>query len=115
MAKINFPDIALPDYPLKITREDNILRSTTDAGYQITRQRYTRARKTYELTWKTMRQDDRDTLIDFFERRTANGSLPFYWINPIDDTRHQVRFTEPITESLTSFQLYSIAIKIMEV
>ena len=115
MTNLKWPDIPNPIYPLKTDREDNVIRSNTDSGYEITRQRYTRTRKSYELKWTAISQDDRDTIVKFYDTKTASGSLSFTWYHPVDGSKHEVRFSEPIQESLTNNNIYSITVKIKEV
>ena len=73
---LNWPStLPNPLYPLAVTREDNILRSNKDAGYEQIRRRYTRERKSYDLSWTAMRTADRNTIANFYDNKTADGSL----------------------------------------
>ena len=113
---IIFPaDIPNPAYPLKITRENNVIRSSSDAGYTITRRKYTKTRKTYELKWTALKSSLRNMLIDFYDSKTQSGALSFIWKYPVTNEEIEVRFTQPPEESLTAPNLYSISCSVMEV
>lgn len=93
-----FPDIQPPIVPWDEQREDNVLRSKTEDGYEITRPRYTKVRTTLgPLTWQYLTDAEYQTLMDFYDNTTAGGSLPFQF-SVSTRTRtitKTVRFTEP--------------------
>ena len=113
---LNWPStLPNPLYPLAVTREDNVLRSNKDAGYEQTRRRYTRERKSYDLSWTAMRAADRNTIANFYDNETADGSLSFMWTHPIEGTTAEYRFTGPIKESLSNPGLYEVSCQIKQV
>lgn len=110
---IRFPNnLSNPHYPLKETREDNVLRSSFEAGYEQTRQRYTRIRRTYGLNWDTLPTSERDILMDFYDSVTRNGSLSFVWAHPITGETAEYRFTKPIECSLVNVDRWSVTAEI---
>lgn len=78
MATLAFPIAKQPnpDNTWTWQSEDNTIRSTTDDGYVISRQRYTRSRDELELTWD-LSDTEANTLQTFYKTTTANGSLEF--------------------------------------
>ena len=117
MADIVFPTdlVPQPEYPLPTTREDNVLRSNVDAGYELSRRRYTRQRKTWELKWTKLAPSFVKVLEDFYDNDTKSGSLNFKWTHPIDNKVYTVHFTEPINVSLTEVDRSDVSIKIRSV
>ena len=96
---LNFPDLPAPAYPLQHEYQDTVLRSSTENGYVITRQKFTRSRKTWpSLKWKNMSQEDWQMLEDFWREDTQNGALHFEWIHPTEEITYIVRFTGPPTD-----------------
>ena len=88
---LRFPDLAVPSYPLEEIWEDPAIRSDFEAGYEQTRARYPRQRKTWGLTWEALRDADKERLESFW-RSTLGGSASFLWTHPLDGTSHAVRF-----------------------
>lgn len=95
----NFPTLSrAPSYPLDPDGEleDVVLRSPQTAGYEQTRPRTTRARRTFGLSYPVL--DDTDTAaLRVFEITTLhNGADSFTWTHPLSGTSYTVRLTAPI-------------------
>jgi hypothetical protein len=87
-----------PIVPWDEKREDNVLRSNTENGYELTRQRYTKVRDTLgPFTWQYLSGADYNTLMTFFDTTTASGSLPFSFSasTRTSTITKTVRFTAP--------------------
>ena len=108
----NWPTIAAPVFPLSETPEDNVLRSSFDAGYEQTRQRFTRNRRTFGLKWNALKAVDKATLDAFY---LSNSAASFGWTYPGTSTTHTVRFTGPPQMQLTANGLYSVSVELREV
>ncbi len=104
-----------PLYPLKTTREDNVIRSSFDAGYDQTRRRYTRTRPAYDLKWTALRTSDYQILAAFFDNTLKDGSLSFIWMHPITKEVGEYRFVSPIDASLSAPDLWDVSAKIRRV
>lgn len=73
---MNFPLTKKPKTPYQIEYEDNLIRSTTEDGYEITRPRYTKQRKRIVLKWDIV-NSEYTTINNFYTTSTLFGSLPF--------------------------------------
>jgi hypothetical protein len=87
-------NIEPPDYPLGVTSIASTIRSESEAGYVITRPRYTRTRKRWSLKWAMMSASDYTSLETFFNETTIGGANSFTWDHPITGTIYTVRFAE---------------------
>lgn len=112
---INWPNIKNPSYPLEKEREDNVLRSNSEFGYVMTRQRYTKARRTYTLEWEAMRKSDYLIFAAFYDDTLKNGSLSFNWTNPETEETCECRFSGPFKDKLIHQGIYEISATIIEV
>jgi hypothetical protein len=101
-----FPTLSVkPVFPLAQDGEleDVVLRTPTDAGYEQTRPRFTRARRTWgPLNYVAMPNADVATLRTYEQTTLGNGSLPFAWTHPISKTVYTVRLAGPIKYSRTT-------------
>jgi hypothetical protein len=80
------------DYSQEII--DGVIRSQNDVGASQARPRFTRTRMKSTLTiWVTSAQYT--TFMDFYNTTIAQGSLPFYWTNPITGVQNTVKFLAP--------------------
>lgn len=94
-ANIDFPaEIGNPDYPLTETPEDAVIRSNMEDGTVKTRPRYTRNRKTFEVKWGHMPDEQKNIFENFFLVTLKNGSLPFNWTHPASGQQYVVALTE---------------------
>lgn len=115
-ALIDFPaSIGRPDYPLLETLEDAVLRSDMEDGTVKTRPKFTRNRKTFEVKWEHMQDDEKQTFEDFYKTTLKNGSLPFNWTHPKTSVTYVVIFSEVPSMSLTLLEYWAVSMKIQEV
>lgn len=115
-ATINFPDtIPAPEYPLGEELEDNVLRSTFEDGTVQTRQKFTRVRTTFTVSWGNLPDEHKQTLETFFKSTVKGGALPFNWTHPQSNTVKVVRFTEPPKFDLTVLHYWNVSISLQEV
>lgn len=93
-----FPTLTtLPRFPLDPDGEleDAVLRSNFEGGYEQTRPKYTRARRSYGLSYQ-LQSADEATLRAFELTTLNNGADSFVWTHPLRATTHTVRLTAPI-------------------
>lgn len=91
----DFPTLSIPPiFPIEIEREDNVIRSQSEAGYELTRPRWTRIRKTFTVKYQLLTPADK-ALLDTFIDTTTCGAYLFNWTNPADSTVYSVRFAVP--------------------
>lgn len=114
-----FPTLSInPSRPLDEVREDNVIRSNVEGGYEQTRPRFTRLRRTWTLKYEFLTQTDKDTL-DTFLTTVKGGSDAFSWTHPTTSQTHNVRFTKPPTFSLVKYaggsHRYDTTIELREV
>lgn len=75
---------------------DPTLRSDFEAGYQLTRARFTVVARKWAFVYKFLSNTDKVSL-QTFERSAVNyGADSFNWTNPNDDQVYVVRFGKPI-------------------
>lgn len=68
----------------EITTKKEALRSESEAGYTMSRPRYTKAKKSFTLNYSAIKNEDYAILEAFFE---ANQGLNFTFTHPIDLTK----------------------------
>lgn len=82
--------------------DDGVLRSNAEAGYEQTRPRFTRARRSWGVNYKGLPNADVATLRSF-ERVTLHwGADAFAWTHPLGDGTFTVRLTGPMRFSRPS-------------
>lgn len=90
-----FPDMPYnPDVTLKESLEDSTIRSRTESGYEITRRRYSRTRRVWEVSYSFVPQSFKDSLYVFINEEVKEGALPFTWTHPTTQETFEVRFSE---------------------
>lgn len=89
----NFPTLSnLPSYPLQESREDSVLRSEFEGGYEQTRAQFTRVRRKWDVSYSNLTTADKNTLDAFID--TVNGGADaFNWTHPVTSTVYSVRFS----------------------
>lgn len=87
-----FPTLtAIQAVPMTEELEDATIRPPFEAGYEHTRPRFTRSRKTWSVKYEYMTNTDKTTL-DAFVTTVRQGADSFSWTNPQDSTTYTVRF-----------------------
>lgn len=111
-----FPSLSKkPAYPLEESHEDSVIRSAMDAGYEVTRARFTRSRRTWSLRYRLTPTSDATTLRNFFQNTVKNGSESFTWVHPVFDTSHTVTFKEPIHFEYVAYGLWNFEFTLQEI
>jgi phage-related protein len=96
----SFPSLTYaPSYPIKEEREDSAIKSKTEGGYEISRQRFTRVRRKWYLGYQMLPETDIATLRTFVDVTVKGGADYFTWTNPMDSNTYTVRFEKPPTFS----------------
>ncbi len=115
----DFPTLSTnPEYPLKEDREDNVIRTSFEGGYQHTRQKYSRRRRKYQISYKHLPQADVDLITAFFDTTVSGGATLFNWTHPATSTVVVVRFSAPPVITLDYYgdeYRYSTEINLEEV
>lgn len=84
---------ALPNEDYSQDIIDGVIRTSMDTGATQARPRYTRTRKSSTFTiWVTQAQYA--IFMNFYDVTIAQGSLPFYWTNPITGATVIQKFKE---------------------
>lgn len=94
-----FPTLTtLPTFPLDPDgmNEDAVLRSSFEGGYELTRPKFTRARRNWGVSYPAINSTDKAALVTFETTTTKNGADSFTWTHPVSGTVYTVRFTTPL-------------------
>lgn len=91
----NFPELdKKPDVNVAQTYNDGTLNSPMESGLEITRQRFSRIRREWQVSYRNVLQNDLDAL-DTFIRTTVSGMAgSFAWRNPATGEVVTVRFSQ---------------------
>lgn len=90
-----FPEMPYnPDVTLKESLEDSTIRTKTESGYVITRRRYSKTRRSWEVSYSFIPQTFKDALYTFINEEVMEGALPFFWTHPTTGVVFTVRFTQ---------------------
>lgn len=109
-----FPTLtSKPVYPITETRADNAIRSETEAGYTLTRPRFTRSRRNFAVAYRNISSTDRGLLVAHFDEATT--SSVFSWTNPADSTVYQVRYARPISITQRIPNVWDVEIELAQV
>ncbi|MHB0925887.1 MAG: hypothetical protein ACYC1F_05230 [Gallionellaceae bacterium] len=115
----NFPTLSCsPSFPLDPDGEieDVVLRSPFEGGYEQTRPRSTRTRRTFGLNYKALNNADVALLRAFEITTLRNGADSFTWTHPLSATSYTVRLTGPIKFAKQQVSTHSaVALTLREV
>lgn len=95
----NFPTLSrAPNFPLDPdgSTEDVVLRSPQEAGYEQTRPRTTRARRSFGLNYQALKDADVALLRTFEITTLRNGADSFDWTHPLSAATYTVRLAAPV-------------------
>lgn len=114
-----FPTLSIPPvYPIKEDRADRAIKSKTEAGYTITRARYSKVRKIFDVQYENMNSADKvlfDALLDAVKETVDY----FSWTHPATGTTYTVRFDETpkpeLSRSDGSDYYYAVSFRLIEV
>lgn len=110
---MDWPNVQLPS-GLDETTEDPAISTEFGTGIVQTRARYTRMRRTWELTWANMRGADYRALRSFYGA-VYGGSLPFYWTNIKDSATYSVRFRGDLKARHTVMDFWNVSLALEQV
>ena len=85
--------VEVPDYPLSVETIANTLSSDTDAGYKITRRKYTKVLHRWTLKW-SMLPGSHYSVIDTFFTNVGGAAGIWQWTHPLTGTFYDVRFKD---------------------
>lgn len=89
-------------------RVDPTIRTPVEAGYQITRPRFTRSPRRWEIAYaggNALPLADKN-ILSAFESSVKVGSDIITWTNPVDSVAYQVRLAGPIQYRPLANKLY---------
>jgi phage-related protein len=109
----DYPNVQLPSGCEEVT-ENPAIRTEFETGIVQTRARYTRARRTWQISWEYMRGADYRVLRNFFAQMYG-GSLSFNWTHPTENTVFNVRFLNEIRASNQSYDFWNVSMTLEEV
>ena len=93
---MDFPQLSYQSYESwEETFEDAVIRSPFEAGYELTRKRFTHVRKIWRI--RAILSEEDKNILQQFEKDTDYGANAFDWLNPEDNLIYTVRFAERIT------------------
>ena len=96
-----FPTLTTkPIFPIPEQKEDSVIKSDIEGGYQNTRQRFTRIRRNFEIKYTNLSTSEKGTL-DAFIDTVKGGADSFTWTHPMTSTSYTVRFQTTIKFSPT--------------
>lgn len=90
---MDFPTIQQPTFPLKIEYENTSIMSEFEDGSVQSRNKFTRSRRTFTISWDFLSQNDYTTLFGFIKNTCKFSALPFNWVNPQSNETIEVRAT----------------------
>ena len=108
-----WPDIQLPLY-ITETTIDPTISSEMEDGIVVTRPRYTRIRRRWELSWQNMVGADYQTLRAFYVQQRG-GSMSFTWTHPTENATYTVRFVGDLQGKASPMNIYNISLVLEEV
>ena len=110
-----FPTISTPNYPLKLSPENNSIKSTFEDGSVQARRKFTRSRQKWTLTWNSLPQSEFDTLDNFIRNQACFSANSFTWTNPIDSTTHEVYVSNYQDPQLSVINFWKVELELTEV
>jgi phage-related protein len=96
------------------TTPDPAIRTDFESGIVQTRPRYTRMRRTWQLSWAYMNGPDYRALRAFFEQMRG-GSLNFNWTHPAENSVFDVRFRGEMQADEQSYDYWSVSCTLEQV
>jgi phage-related protein len=111
---ITWPSITNPDYPLKETPEDNTIKSTFEDGSVQVRQKFSKCRTTYTLTWNQLKTDEFKKLDSFIKNDAKMGVNTFVWTHPELGTKHTVRVSSYPEHELVEGNYWQVTVELQE-
>jgi hypothetical protein len=113
----DFPSIDGAYREVRETVHRHTIRNTFEAGYEVTRSKWTRPIREWQITWSSLSTADLSTLQTFYGTTMQGGASQFVWHHSDSSgTTYMVRFVDD-TMTFTSNRkgYWSGNIKIREV
>lgn len=110
---MDWPEVQLPS-GLDETTEDPAISTEFGTGIVQTRARYTRIRRTWNLSWANMRGADYRALRAFYSS-VYGGSLPFNWTHWKEGQTYSVRFKGELKARHTVLDCWSVSCTLEQV
>lgn len=88
-----FPTLTRNPLAIEIEREENVLESQFEAGYQHKRKKFTKTRKLFKVSYDPLPTTDRDAIVTHFD--TVGQFTTFSWTDNESNT-HTVFYAKPI-------------------
>lgn len=97
--------------------EDAVLRSPYDAGYEQTRPKYTRMRRTWGVRYDELPVADVANLRTYEQTTLVNGANSFVWTHPLSGITPTVHLAGPIRYSTVAdkYGMSAVSFTIREV
>jgi hypothetical protein len=91
------------------------IRSRSDAGYLVTRPRWTAKKREFNLVFKGLSRAQMEQIITFFDS-IGWGGEEFNYVNPADDETYVVKLMDDEVEfQYLADDVYSVKVNFMEV
>ena len=87
-----FPTLSTNPVSMEVMREKATISTNFEGGYEQTREKFNRIRKTFSVKY-VVQQADRDLILAHYD--DVKCSTIFDWTHPEDSTVHQVRYVNP--------------------
>jgi len=92
----NVPTLSvLPQFPIKETILDTVLKTTPEAGPVHTRQRYTNYKRTFVVSYANLSANDMSLLMTHQTTGTSGTAESFSWTHPRTSNVYTVRYAAP--------------------
>lgn len=108
-----WPDIRLPG-EIQETTTNPALVSDTEDGAQITRAKFTRTRRTWQLTWPAITNEHYATLREFYNS-CLGSSHSFSWQHPLEHVNYTVRFSGDLTAQCSTRNFWRVIVNLAQV
>jgi hypothetical protein len=83
-----------PDVNIVKNYNDSTISSPMDSGLEITRARFTRIRREWQISYRNALQSDEDALDAFIRTVTIGMAASFQWTHPVTGETVTVRFSQ---------------------
>lgn len=95
MANPNFPELdKKPDVNIVLNYQDGTIDAPMESGLEITRPRFPRVRREWQVSYRNVLQDDLDALDGFIRNTVLGMSGMFTWTHPATGEVVTVRFSQ---------------------
>lgn len=117
---INFPNISRPSYPLGISLENNSLTSKFEDGTVQSRAKFTRNRRTFKVSWKSLPNDEYLILERFIKNTVKYSAETFLWVNPatynnVEQETLEVRIISVDEAEMNTMNFWNVKMTLQEV